>query len=237
MELNGLLRACKYSFEPNRLGYCGPNNSFAVFKDFIKEPTEEKAKEIVNLLSDFNAFFPYVNLIAEKNKKYVFEEEVVEAYWIGNNLLYKVFKEDIEDLILNKLAALSSLPKEIFEKKVNYLPEKPLINHSFHVLYINFITRKLDPLLKNLDSCLVKPAKVLEIRENSYFVKSYSIYCENKEIGLKEKRFRVQKGFVDADEKDLISIHWGLAIEKINDKQKKFLIDTTKSNLRYLQIK
>jgi len=82
--------ACKYSLIPRQLGLCGPEgNCSEEFENFIEGRSfdEEKIKKI---LKKFKPVYFYCQRIAKANGiKDVLAEKVLEAYWVGNDLLEK----------------------------------------------------------------------------------------------------------------------------------------------------
>ena len=55
-----------------------------------------------SLIEKFNTLRPYLELIAKSNGiKDIFDDRVVQAYWIGNELLDKFTISDLEELIDN----------------------------------------------------------------------------------------------------------------------------------------
>lgn len=234
-NLSSLIRACKYSYEPNKLGYCGPEHANEIFLSFIQNPSEIKAEEVKQLLMHFPALYPYLELIARKNNLKPFDSEVIDAYWTGNKLLEKVERKDVEKLILTKFSGEGLLPKKLAEEKAANLPSKVFISHAFHVLYMNFITKKIEPILKNLDSCLVKGAEINDIKKDSFSVKTYSLLYESGEFKLKEKKVKIGKGFAEnASKGGLISIHWNSAVEIISEDELDSIRTFTEKNLAQL---
>ncbi len=215
----GLVKACKYAFVPNELGYCGARNFNELFKRFISSPSEKLKVEVKKALRSFTALYSYLSLISEYASKDVFDESVVEAYWLGNSLLEKIPVQAVKELISEKFVVL---PSKIRKEKASFLARKVYIHHSFHVLFIQFLTPKLKPLLTNMDKCIVKWGKILEIKNDKLRVKSVSLLYEGAELKLKENYFFIKKGFIEEPYKGmLISIHWENAIEEISRAQAK----------------
>ena len=135
-------------------------------------------------------------------------------------------------MILSKFSGEGLLPKNLAGEKARNLPEKPLISHSFHVLYMNFITKKVKPILKNLDSCLVKGAKVEEAKEKSFSVKTYSLLHESGSFKLREKKMKIEKGFcAKAIKGDFVSTHWNSAVEIISEEENGSIKNYLEKNL------
>ncbi|MFA4855084.1 MAG: DUF6390 family protein [archaeon] len=230
-EIDALKRACLYSTPPNLLGYCGPGQSWQSFQKFISEPTEENALAAKEKLCNFNALFPYLELIAKANNKEPFDPEVIEAYWLGNKLLENISHNEIQKTILS--FQKFGLPRPIAEKKAAQLPEGMLPHHSMHVLYVNFISQKVKPIVQNLSNCMVQWAKVIEVKPNAAGVKGFELFSEAGELKLREKEKTVQNPLnFQLNSGDFVSLHWGNIVEKISAREFKSLKSYTFKNLK-----
>ena len=217
-EINGLLKASKYSAIPNRLGFCGPTKSFQKLEEFVASPSKERSIGAKGILQRFNALFPYLELIASSNSLQPFDERVVESYWIGNELLERVPKRELQKTVFS--LQKFGLPQRIAEKKAAGIVDGMFPHHSFHVLYINFINPNLKPLISNLSNCLVQWGKVKKVRESQFLVKAEQLLFESGQLKLKEKIRNVDKGFVQQVAKnDFVSIHWNKAVELLDEEQ------------------
>ena len=99
-EINALKKACLYCLPPNKLGYCGPVESWHSLETFLSSPVDQNAVYTRELLQGFHAMHPYLDLIARENGLKPFDEEVIEAYWIGNILLEEVSHKELQKTIL-----------------------------------------------------------------------------------------------------------------------------------------
>jgi len=229
-ELNALGRACAYSFSPNKLGYCGPEGSWHAFEEFLSAPTEQNAIAAMEALRKFYALYPYLELIAAANDLQPFDAEVIEAYWIGNELLNNVQYSEIQKTILS--FQKFGLPRSIVEKKAAELPDAMLPHHSMHVLYVNFISPKLKPIIENLSNCLIQWAQVKAQAKNGIKVKGLELFAESNELKLREKEKTVQNQFnLQLQPGDLISVHWQNAVEKISFDELKSLRKFTEQTI------
>ncbi|GAI80055.1 unnamed protein product, partial [marine sediment metagenome] len=152
--------AARYSFMPNKLKYCGPDDADKILFDYVLGKTEKKV--VKKILEQFDALYFYLDLIARHNDKDAFDKEVVEAYWLGNKLLDNVPSEEIKKLILNDFTR-AGMPKSVAADLSRKVPENALPHHSFHVLHIHSMTRKLAPTLTNLDKCRISWGKVSHV--------------------------------------------------------------------------
>ena len=230
-ELNALKRACLYSIPPNRLGYCGPKESWKTLQEFISNPAEQKTQETRFILQNFNALYPYLQLIAEANALKPFSPQVIEAYWLGSPLLENISFKSIQKTILS--FQKHGLPSSTAEKKASQLPESILSHHSMHVLYINFISRKIPALVQNLSDCLIQWGKVQASLPEGILTKGIELFSESGQLKLKEKEKILQNPFgIGLEENDLVTVHWNSVVEKITKKRLKSLQKTTFNNLR-----
>ncbi len=89
--MSGLKLAALYGLKPHQLGFCGPQDKETkniLFKYLKGGKTKEK--RVRKILEDFEGAYPYLKKIAKSNNiQDPFNEKVVRAYWIGNELLEK----------------------------------------------------------------------------------------------------------------------------------------------------
>lgn len=233
-EIDALKKACLYSLPPNKLGYCGPEKSWLEFQKFFSEPVEENASASRSLLEGFDALMPYLKLIAHENGLQPFDSRVIEAYWLGNSLLENVSFQAARQAILSLQE--QGLPKGIAERKAKQLPKGLVPHHSMHVLYINFISQKVKPLVQNLSNCLVQWGAVKEPGE-TVLVKGIELFSQNGELTLKQKEKEVSNPLgVPLKKGDTVSIHWNsivetLSIESLNNLKKYSFSNLEKVNL------
>lgn len=168
-ELSGVELFAKYAISPNILGYCGPQGQQGkLFFDIsidLKEKREKgleiKTEEFKNLSKQFRGATPYLEIIAKaKGIRDIFNMRVVEAYWIGNELLNNVEFNDLYKTLEEK--GVMIIPKNNFQILIN--AEKYILNskptHIFHVLntYIQKIIKfkNSDIILEAIDNCRIK---------------------------------------------------------------------------------
>lgn len=230
--MNGIELCCRYAYQPTRLRYCGPWESSSAFEDvIINNKNYEKAS---SLLKKFEALYPYLELIAYKNKKQPFDYDVIEAYWIGNSLLDNFKKKDLVQLI-NKLSN-RGLPRSYADNLLKTLPNA-LPHHSFHVLFVGVgkVTSNVETNIKNMDKCLIHPAKIVGIGKNALTVRYSPVDIENNKFHIGKETIGIvnyDKRFLDnLDINDHISTHWEFTCHKLNKKQLKNLEKYTQFNI------
>ncbi|EKD56697.1 MAG: hypothetical protein ACD_58C00119G0003 [uncultured bacterium] len=172
----GSLLFAKYAFAPNKLRYCGPDGNRDIFDYCV---AEESDKGLIELLKGFEGAFPYLQLIAKANKiKDPFDEKVVEAYWIGNDLLKNVTTKDFHEQLKNRFSKKLSpnLMKWILPKPAE--GAKP--HHSFHVLDVYTKTGLIRSgiktnVMETVDNCLILPGRVVKTKNEKLKTKNYNL--------------------------------------------------------------
>src|SRR4051794_22945599 len=96
--LAGTLRFIRYAFMPNRLRYCGSDDNSTLFGYGIEGVVDGGQTP---LQPRFTGALPYLQLIARANGiADPFDARVVEAYWLGNELLDGVEVRQLYDSLL-----------------------------------------------------------------------------------------------------------------------------------------
>ncbi|MET9552581.1 DUF6390 family protein [Streptomyces sp. NPDC006645] len=81
MSERGAILFARYAYPPNELGYCGPADSAALLRPADPDGIERGARQ-------FDGAWVYLEFLAETaGLDDPLDERVVEAYWIGNDLL------------------------------------------------------------------------------------------------------------------------------------------------------
>lgn len=88
MSLDGAALFARFAFPPNALGYCGPPEADTLLAGATQA---EAAVEVARLAPGFEGAWPYLELLADTARTGdPLDRRVVEAYWIGNDLLTQV---------------------------------------------------------------------------------------------------------------------------------------------------
>jgi hydrogenase maturation factor len=233
--MNGVELAARYGFPPNSLGYCGKGS----FIDILRKNLDGKNTRMLERgLRKFKAQYAYLSLIARENKRKPFDKDVVEAFWIGNSLLDNISHEELKFFIQNDLFG----PKQSSRasKLACSLPNGMLPHHSFNSLYINFVTDSVERSVSNLDSCCITWGKVLSVSGDSVLMMRNSISkAKNGKFVISKKKSRIALSkngirFIEKVSKgDILSVHWGMAIEKLSKERARKLEKYTKINCNF----
>ncbi|MBD3310411.1 hypothetical protein GF351_04285 [Candidatus Woesearchaeota archaeon] len=235
MKKDALDLAARFSFMPNRLKFCGPDDIHSVLYEYIcGRGSRKKASDF---LSRFEALVPYLELIASKNSRKTFDYDVVEAYWIGNSLLEKVKPSDIRQMILRKFTK-RGLPKETAKELAGNIPKGVNPHHSFHCLHIHTITGKIAPTLRNTDKCRISIGEVKKISGSSIMVNTVPLVMAGSvDYGEKtELKVHYNRDFLpDVRKRDKVALHWDFAAYRLSKKQAQNLDNYTRQNVEAMK--
>lgn len=96
MSSVGALAFARYAFPPNELGYCGPVGARAMLDPQAVEEIERRARQ-------FEGAWVYLEFLADAlGVSDPLAPEVVEAYWIGSDLLDGLSSEELLSLLIKR---------------------------------------------------------------------------------------------------------------------------------------
>jgi hypothetical protein len=232
MDFAGLALCSRYSYPPNSLSLCGPDRQ----NDLKWYSGSRQADHgTIEILTHFSTLYPYLRLIAQENKiSDPFDKRVVEAYWIGNNLLKNIpqirFAQYLSDNLRKKIK-IEELEKIMAKLAVGGLP-----HHAFHVTNIYKRTGYLDipHTVETMDACIINWGKIDKIDHQLISVSTQNLQVIGNKLtfGRSIKRNLMLQGEKDVLlEKlkigDWISYHWGYVCDKLTSLQLKNLVKYT----------
>jgi Family of unknown function (DUF6390) len=232
--LEGTLRFIRYAFMPNRLRYCGGDDNRTLF-DYGIEGVSDGG--LPPLLRKFSGALPYLNLIARANGLAdPFDARVVEAYWIGNELLEGVEVRELYDALLERFGKqLSGRTRELVLGKA---PAGAHPHHSFHVLDVHSRVGEMDTTLSTLDGCRVSWGRVIGVEAAELVVSRPPLALRGGKLVLDaphQERVMRQvdgRGFADrAQPGDWVSLHWGWVCEVLAERERANLERFTRYHL------
>lgn len=232
--LAGPLIFARYSFMPNQLGYCGTHDPGALFHYAVAGTTDAGLRL---LLKSFQGAVPYMKLIAQGNLiADPFDRRVVEAYWIGNDLLYQVEARALYESLQARFARQMS--KRTLELVLGKAPAGARPHHSFHVIEVcprNGWPQALD----YMDNCRISWGQVQSVQGAELQVSVPPLVLQEGELTLAPptpRRVLRQidgQGFTDQVQVgDWVSIHWGWACQTLTPSQVRQLDFWTRYHLR-----
>jgi hypothetical protein len=236
--LPGPLLFARFAFPPNRLGLCGPESGLTL-------PERVRAgrpdPELTRLAQGFEGAYPYLQLIAAENGyRDPLDARVVEAYWLGNDLLRGVGPRARHDDLSERFRPRTQ-PREW-----RWLEEKAggpsMVHHSFHVLEIlpriGLIRGGLPPDLTTvLERCLVRPGVVTAVDGDGLDVALPPLEITDGALRLGTPRIARlstvdREGFGDVLlPGDEVAVHWDRVCGRLSASQATRLTAVTQRNL------
>jgi hypothetical protein len=236
---SGPVLFARYAYGPNRYGYCGPDDS----DELLEAGAANQDHILRNLASKFEGAYPYLALIAGSNGlPDPLDRRVVEAYWLGNDLLAAV-----------PTGALGASLDVRFRRRLRpddwrWLASKPLSGarpvHAFHVLdvfpRVGLIRGgRVDGILEIMDSCRIRWGRVLERIGDQLVVSATRLELVDGQLRHGEpepervQAWRDATGFIDVPEPgEAVSIHWSWACDRLDARQLMNLVAWTDRQLQ-----
>lgn len=225
---SGPLRFARYAYPPNALGYCGPDAA-----DQLLEQAAAGADDpdLRRLLRGFEGAWPYLELIAVANGlRDPLDARVVEAYWVGNELLDRVGPRLLGDSVEDRFRPRTS--RRSWAHLAAVVPEGAVPHHSFHVLgvypWVGLLRggRGGDEPLRVMDRCRVRWGQVLATAGPTAVVRSQPLAWDGRRLTLdapveETALLRVgDRGLAGTVEPgDWCSLHWDWVCERLDVRQ------------------
>jgi hypothetical protein len=219
---SGLLAFIRYGFMPNHLGYCGGNDNDVLFEHAVEGRHDAR---LAPLLAKFTGAFPYLQTIAGANGiADPLDARVVEAYWLGNELLDRVeasaLFRSLEERFGNRL--VGTLREQVLRKA----PQGARPYHLFHVLDVYRHLESDEVGMAAMDSCRISWGRVTNVEAGALMVERQPLRMHDGRLTLgqpaPERVLRTISGHGFTDDVavgDTVSIHWGWACEVLRPHQ------------------
>lgn len=236
--LNGAFFCARFAYPPNSLSLCGPDKK----RDLLYYSTSKNIDlGTGEILTQFSTLYPYLNLIANCNNiKDPLNEKVVEAYWLGNKLLFNIPLTNFRKHLSETLNLKKILTKKQLENILSKIPMGSFPHHSFHVLNVYKRTGydNTNHTIQTMDACIINWGKVEKIGKDYVIVTTQPLIIKHDKLifGPKIHRNLVSQGQKDIllnnlNIGDYISYHWGYFCQKLNSYQLRNLIYYSKLSI------
>ncbi len=197
--------AARFFLMPNKLKYKKMRLADHELFDFCCG----SSKDIAPLLKKYSGINLYLDLIAKKHNKKAYDLDVLEAYWLGNELLDGITAEDFKQHLDRKMRD-GKIDPETAEQLLNSIPKNMVPHHSFHILHILSVAKDKSLMYANVDKCSIGYGEVVEVKEST-------LRCRKNGS---ERVINVNHLFLkDIRVGDMVAIHWDFAIQKITKQQ------------------
>ncbi len=233
--MNGTILFARYAFMPNKLSYCGGDDNKALFEYCVANETDPG---LVAILQKFQAAYPYLKLIASSNHiPDPFDARVVEAYWIGNELLDRVDLAQFHNSLRQRFA--KRLDPKTLDHLLGKAPLGARAHHSFHVFDIHSRIGMLDHSLDTMESCRIGWGRIKEIQATHFVVEHQPLVLEQGKLklgDLRDKKVLRQidgTGFITNPQLgDFVSFHWDWACDRLRPGQVQNLEKQTRYHIK-----
>ncbi|HAO81304.1 MAG TPA: hypothetical protein DDW92_00850 [Candidatus Veblenbacteria bacterium] len=236
-KVDGVARCARYAFGPNRLHLCGPDANSEVLA-YLKAGVTDPGLE--SLLRKFGTLYPYLLHIARANNiADPFDARVVEAYWIGNELLETIPLQVFYRHLVDSLRLKARGPKMQFNTLEAKLPRGARMHHSFHVLNVYERTGHDQSLhtLESIDACRVSWGRIDKIEGGKIIVWRQPLKLEAGKLSLGEEELftvtrRLEDDFMEGPKVgDIITMHWQVPCEVVTQNNVRWLEKYTRQHL------
>lgn len=223
-DWSGLQMFARYAYPPNERGYCGPADHGELL-DYRTSGDIDAG--LAELAKAFHGPWPYLQVLAERTGEGgPFSRRVVEAYWVGNDLLDRIdvnsFGNAVEARFRPRTGGKWSWMAEAIPGGVPH--------HSFHVFvtypWVGLLTEsdRGEPL-EILDQCRIRWGKVLAVESGTAIVLSRPLTWDGSRLGLGSARPETVSAPV-GDEPgesvapgEWVSMHWRWICDRLTGKQ------------------
>lgn len=232
---DGRLTFARYAFMPNALGYCGGPED----RELLEYAVEGIADEGMNhLIRQFQAAWPNLVFIAEASGiGDPFDARVIEAYWVGNDVLTVVEPLDFHEYLTEKISR--RIPKRLHKYIAGKVPSGARPHHSFHVFDVGTRTGLLETNIDTLDKCRIAWGVVETISGDMVNVRYEPVLLKDGKLVLGEPVLREVRRSAeglsylnDLAAGEAVSLHWGWVCDRLTPAQVNRLSAETNHHIR-----
>ncbi|NJL44505.1 MAG: hypothetical protein HC945_04315 [Nitrosarchaeum sp.] len=235
--MDGIELCLRFSLPPHEKGLCGVQDGSGVLRAYLEGASS--ADEARMRLERFEGLHPYLSGIARRLGKDWLDPVVVETYWVGSDALGQFTRDDmrwiLQRYVRNKTGS-DAMAQAAAQKLIEPLPERVAPHHNFHVLYLCAGPHTLAPaVVGEFDQCRVGWGRVRRKLTDAIVVDWTPLVYEcGKYVlgGIVERSVRYDAAFLQEPRVgEVVAVHWGMAVLRLDDERLKNLKDATRSTL------
>jgi hypothetical protein len=231
---SGPVRFARFAFPPNRLGYCGAGDGHEL-DEYLGGREDPRLRE---LATTFEGAYPYLQLLAGSNHRTdPLDPDVVEAYWIGNDLLHHVPLHDFATSIDDRFRRRAGTSWRRFDRTV---PDG-VANHSYHVLHVMpwvGLMRDgiVDEPLEIVDRCRISWATVVAGApgDGRVLVRRTPLVWSGSRLVAGDPVVDAVHSAIPVAPGDVVAVHWDWICERLDARQLAWLRRVTLAQVRTL---
>lgn len=236
MDSKALKLASLFSYSPNHKGYCGRDSAGDVFVRCIEKGLCSKVPQE---LKHFIVLYPYLKTISTLTKLSPFDYKVIEAYWIGNELLEDMPVHGYE--ILLKEFKKQGVPSWLIDSLKKKKPKKFIPNHLFQVLHVGVgqASGSVPFDMQSINNCMIRWGTVHAKSSRTIGIELTKLQKVNNHYELTSVSEQISTNacpFFSPKVGDIVALHWGHVVKRLNSREEKNLTYWTKQTLASTQL-
>ncbi len=225
----------RYAFPPNELGYCGPDDARLLLSH---ASNGRDPREVAERAPKFDGAWPYLEVISRAaGIADPLDARVVEAYWVGNDLLAAVRPADFLAVLHERFVGQVGG----FWDRVS--PDQgPLAHHSFQVFavypWVGLLGGGSPVPLSVLDQCRIRWGRVVSLTGERAVVLSQPLTWQEGTLSLGAEREEQVRWAAGGDMLpsrlavgDHVSLHWDWICDRLSAEQTAALRDCSASQI------
>jgi hypothetical protein len=214
----GAVLFARYAYPPNELGYCGPAGAGALLRADAAAEIERRARR-------FEGAWTYLEVIAAAaGIPDPLDARVVEAYWVGNELLDAVDPAALVDRLLDRFRSQAGGTWRAASARA-------AAHHSFQVFEVYPWAGLLGSAgnataLSVLDSCRIRVGQVVRVDGETATVRSRPLLWDGARLADGTPRQETVRWSVDGTALiappgpgDRVALHWDWVCDVLTDEQ------------------
>jgi hypothetical protein len=215
---DGATQFARYAYPPNELGYCGPAGASVLLEHTT---SGNAAAEVARRAPEFDGVWAYLEVIGAAAGLEPLHPLVVDAYWLGNELLDSVDPQ----LLLGTL-------NHRFRHQAGGVLDRVrvgldvLAHHDFHVYavypWLRLLGKGGDTPRAVLDSCRIRWGRVLAVDGERLTVESRRLECHGTRLfpgdpRPESVRWSAAGMSLHSEPRvgDVVSMHWDWVCERL----------------------
>jgi len=221
----------RYAYPPNELGYCGPADPSALL-----DVAAGSGAGVRERARAFDGAWVYLEIIAAATGLDPLDPRVVQAYWVGNELLDKVDPAVFAAQVRARFAGEHGADWAVLDE-----PGAPVPHHSFQVFtvypWVGLLGRG-DTALSVLDRCRIREGEVLAIDGDEVVVRSRLLTWDGRVLQLGAPEHERARWAQDGQSLlgevrvgDLVALHWDWVCDRLSPEQASALHERTSAQL------
>lgn len=237
----GALIFGRFAYPPNVLGHCGPDQARELLQRVDAQAVDG---DLHRLAQGFEGAWPYLELVAhEHGIADPLDSRVVEAYWVGNDLLDGVGVGAAGDSLEARFRGGAGRD---WPRLATVIEEAPRLHHNFHVFcvypWVGLLrTSAVEQSLGILDRCRVRWGRVCSVDGPTARVRSRPLAWDGRALALgpptdetvliADDGYQLDRGIGVGD---VVALHWNWACTRLTDRQARYLRRETARQLTFV---